>query len=446
MPEQQIIGTVQTVRLPGYSEQDIPAKIDTGADDSAIWATDIHEDDGELSFILFAPHSVFYTGEELKTTEYRLMRVKNSFGEREFRYKVKLALQVGKKTYRTSFNLADRSNNRYPILLGKKFLHKRFIVDVSQKDMVTPSAKQAQVGMVVLTSRLDQISREFFDEVARNMTDPLEVLHYKQLDYLINENGEPKILLPDGNDMAVAKRVYFKAHSLYPEQASAAARYLQYKHVPFMDSEVAHFVSRSKLTELFVLATNDVNVPQSRIVTLGRGDEMPPFGELKRQFGVPFVMKDAEGDRGKNNFLVSDKSSFEEAVDRLTDVRTIVIQKYIVNDGFLRILLMGDEVAQIVKRRTAEHADPLKAHLNKPHGGANAEELPESEWDSEAVALARKAALSLGREVAGVDLIEEKSTGKWYVLEVNYNPEVVSGKYAQARAKALAKFLEADNR
>lgn len=441
-----LIGTTEYIYLPEVSDSPLPAKIDTGADGSAIWASSIEEKDGQLSYVFFAPQSAFYTGTVYTTTDYRVVSVKNSFGEKEYRYRIKLRMKIANKTYRSSFTLADRSRSRFPILLGKRFLKDRYLVDVARHNIMHDASGEEVTGkVVVLTSRIDEPTKTFFKTVAELDALTVELAKYRLLDYRINDEGQPRILLPDGSDIATAQTVYFKAHTLYPEHAAAVARYLQYRHVNFIDKSVGHFISRSKLSELFVLATSNVPVPAMAVYSNGM-DEVA-YDEVVDVIGeTTFVLKDAFEDRGKGNYLVADAASYTEAVTRLKDRKTILAQKYIENDGFTRVLIMGDEVVQVVERSSADHADPLKMHLNKPRGSANSRELDPLEYSADVVALARKAALALDRTVAGVDLIQDKHTQKWYVLEANYNPELVSGVSVARKAKAVARLLTKEGR
>lgn len=441
MAEHNIIGITQYVQLPDYSLDDIPAKIDTGADGSAIWASSISERDGKLFFTLFAPQSVFYTGEVYTTSKYSVANVKNSFGKSEYRYKVKLKLKIANNTYKTSFNLADRSHSGFPVLIGKRFLRSRFVVDAAQDNITTANYKDCPI--VVLKSVINKSTRDLFDLVSKKVSSEIILECYKSLRFEINENCEPKILLRDGRDIANAKIVYFKSHNLYPEHASAVVKYLQYKHTPFIDKELDGVVSHSKLSELFILATNGLSVPKTKIFTGHKN--VPSYDELKLILGDTFVIKDALSDRGKNNFLVNSVSSYDRVMRRLTDTKVFIIQQFIENDGFLRVLIMGEEIVQMVKRYTAVHSDPLKSHLNKPHGGANAYELTTDEYSSDVVVLARKAALAMRRNVVGIDLIQDITTKKWYVLEANNNPEVVGGINASKKAEGLARLLESKN-
>lgn len=127
-----IIGRAERIDLPKQGIFKVPAKIDTGADSSSIWGTDIRETPDGLEFRLFGPDSEFYTGELLKfpPEEYEVTRVANSFGQKEYRYKVKLTVRVNGRLVKGSFTLADRSDKTYPILLGRRLLSGKFLVDV----------------------------------------------------------------------------------------------------------------------------------------------------------------------------------------------------------------------------------------------------------------------------------------------------------------------------
>ena len=441
----KVIGISQPLILVGHSDQYIPAKIDTGADSSSIWASSISEKDGALSYVLFAPGSVYYTGKAIETHDFSVMVVKNSFGVSESRYKIKLRVKIVDKTYRLSFSLSNRSNSRYPILLGKKFLNGRFLVDVS-KDNVADSDIHipSEHPVVVLSSRTDEKMKSFFVKVAKNISSELLLLNYKSLSYKIDSEGNQKVLLPDGRDISCAKIVYFKSYGLYPEHASAIVAHLNAKSVPFFDRELENSVSRSKLSEIFTLAANNISVPETTVFT-GQ-DSLLSYDDLRLRFGNNFIIKDVDADRGKNNFTISSQAFYDEALSRLNNVKTLIVQRYIENDGFLRVLVMGNEVIQIVKRLSVAHKDPLRDHLNKPNGGVNAIELNEGDCDAMVIKLAKDAARIMRRDVAGVDLIQDKKTKKWYVLEVNYNPEVLGGINTFKKANGLAHFLETGKR
>ena len=129
-PSLQIIGSTEYVEIA--SVKNIPAKIDTGADSSAIWASNINmEQDGTLCFCLFDQESPFYTGEIIKTTDYTVKSVRSSHGDKQIRYCVKLPIIIAGRVLETKFTLADRSRNHFPILIGRHTLEGNFLVDVA---------------------------------------------------------------------------------------------------------------------------------------------------------------------------------------------------------------------------------------------------------------------------------------------------------------------------
>lgn len=134
MQQKQIIGRVEKISLPELGIRNVHAKIDSGADLSSIWATGIKEENGILTFKLFGRKSAHYTGKEISFTKphYLLTRVANSFGHKELRYVVKLQLVLGGRTIVGTFTLADRSRKTYPVLIGRKLLNRKFLIDVSK--------------------------------------------------------------------------------------------------------------------------------------------------------------------------------------------------------------------------------------------------------------------------------------------------------------------------
>jgi hypothetical protein len=140
------IGRAEKVYLLDYMEQPVVAKVDTGADLSSIWASAIHEEGGVLSFCLFGPESTVYTGEVVRLSEgdYSITRVASSFGQRELRYTVKLRIKLAGRVVLATFTLADRSTKTYPILLGRRLLQGKFVVDVSKGHPLRQEERQKQ--------------------------------------------------------------------------------------------------------------------------------------------------------------------------------------------------------------------------------------------------------------------------------------------------------------
>jgi hypothetical protein len=146
-----VIGRVEHIRFLDWDNQPVPAKIDTGADMSSIWVSNVETTNGQLTFTLFGKGSPYYTGKtiEIPEGEYGRTRIANSFGRKEWRYVVKLRVEINKRIIKVSFSLADRSSKTYPVLLGRKLLNGKFLVDVSKGEPLSDleKAKKAKLQL-----------------------------------------------------------------------------------------------------------------------------------------------------------------------------------------------------------------------------------------------------------------------------------------------------------
>jgi len=140
-----IIGRSEFLSFVEYGIEKVPTKTDTGAFRSAVHASNIEvNDDGTLSFDLLGGHPVCGTlATRLTVSDYTKVWVANSFGQREERFEVKIKTKLGPKVFLARFTLADRSKKIYPVLLGRKLLNHRFIVDSSETSIDRVTLKQA---------------------------------------------------------------------------------------------------------------------------------------------------------------------------------------------------------------------------------------------------------------------------------------------------------------
>ena len=132
-----IVGRNAYITVEGV--ENVPAKIDTGADSSSIWASEIEvSEDGTLRFKLFAEKSPFYTGETITCTDYKVSVIRSSNGEEQIRYRVKIPVKINGHRVLASLTLADRSRNHFPILIGRRTLAGKFLVDVTKNEVEQP--------------------------------------------------------------------------------------------------------------------------------------------------------------------------------------------------------------------------------------------------------------------------------------------------------------------
>ncbi len=95
-----------------------------------MWASRISENDGKLEFVLFDKQSSLYTGELLTFEQFETREVTSSNGIKEERYMVKLLVKMDGRSIRARFTLANRSTQKYPVLIGRNVLRGKFVVDI----------------------------------------------------------------------------------------------------------------------------------------------------------------------------------------------------------------------------------------------------------------------------------------------------------------------------
>ncbi|MCU0667414.1 MAG: RimK/LysX family protein [Patescibacteria group bacterium] len=138
---QLVIGRNEPVIFQDYDKHtQIPAKVDSGAYRSAIHCENIKiiQEDGEeyLTGILLKGHPCAGTeGYEFKTRKFDKAVVASSFGHKEERYEIKVRIKIGPLVFITPVTLADRSKKLFPILLGRRTIRKRFLVDVTRSNI-----------------------------------------------------------------------------------------------------------------------------------------------------------------------------------------------------------------------------------------------------------------------------------------------------------------------
>lgn len=126
-----IIGKNEFVILKDFSSKKLPSKIDTGAKTSSLHVLKIEIINNEYLKIKISKNEDW---KKFKIS--RISDVKSSNGFVEKRYFIFTKIEVGQKFYDIEFSLNNRANMKYPILLGRNFLEKDFLVDVTKEYII----------------------------------------------------------------------------------------------------------------------------------------------------------------------------------------------------------------------------------------------------------------------------------------------------------------------
>ncbi len=130
-----ILGWKEHVSLPDLGIGRFTAKIDTGATYCALHATEIEVHHGTVSFR-------FEDGDVLGTELAGRKVITSSNGEKTRRCVIRTPIKIGKHVIMSEVTLIDRSTMKDKMLIGRKFLGGRFVVDPRQSFALSVKKKK----------------------------------------------------------------------------------------------------------------------------------------------------------------------------------------------------------------------------------------------------------------------------------------------------------------
>ncbi|PLS80580.1 hypothetical protein CYG49_04910 [Candidatus Saccharibacteria bacterium] len=132
-----VIGRRTIASLPELGVERIVAKTDTGAYSSTIHAENIRLEKQEgidvLAFEVIPSKHLKTKDDAVQTLffkEYFVQKVRSSNGLMQLRYSIKTKLTIEGRTFPAVLTLSNRSAMGYPLLIGRKLLRSRFLVNV----------------------------------------------------------------------------------------------------------------------------------------------------------------------------------------------------------------------------------------------------------------------------------------------------------------------------
>ncbi len=157
-------------------------------------------------------------------------------------------------------------------------------------------------------------------------------------------------------------------------------------------------------------------------------------------FTFPVILKESEGRQGRGVFLLNSKEEVEaKAKELLKDNSSVILREFIPNDGDIRIFTVGFKAIGAMKRTPTKEGE-FRSNISQGGSGENYElniypEIKE---------LAEKLSFITKTEIAGVDIMINKITGKPYILEINPGPQFTGfEKYTgNNAAEEIIKYFE----
>ncbi len=149
-PPKRLLGRRELLDFPAFGLLGIEAKVDTGAYTSALHCADVRlapPAGGQPPLLharLLDPEHSGFDGRPLTFPDFQLRDIRSSNGEVQERYVIRAVVRLYGEDFETEFSLADRSEMKYPVLLGRSLLRQgRFVVDVARRNLSQKSNLKA---------------------------------------------------------------------------------------------------------------------------------------------------------------------------------------------------------------------------------------------------------------------------------------------------------------
>lgn len=132
-----VIGRIEKIDLPNLSLFNLDAKIDTGAYTSSLHCHKITtkqvDDKLWVYFYVLDPDHPEYEERSFNCPVHKIKSVKSSNGVIEERVIIKQVVKFFGRKGEIQLSLTNRAEMKNPVLIGRRFMADKYIVDVSKK-------------------------------------------------------------------------------------------------------------------------------------------------------------------------------------------------------------------------------------------------------------------------------------------------------------------------
>ena len=137
------VGWRELVHLPELGLHAVPAKIDTGARTSSLHGVvlDEFERDGQKMVRFAVDFEQQHVRQICEAVHVDVRGITSSNGETQYRYVIKTPLKLGDVEFRAEISLANRADMKFPMLIGRSSLRRRFVVDSGYSWLQTPEIR-----------------------------------------------------------------------------------------------------------------------------------------------------------------------------------------------------------------------------------------------------------------------------------------------------------------
>lgn len=275
---------------------------------------------------------------------------------------------------------------------------------------------------------------DFFAKSAQNSTKSVEVFSALLEDLFIQVGEGIFSIFDTRNQLNLSEYacIFFRGSNFKASMDVVVTinEYAKKHGIPTVNS-YANFRDSSKLLQASNFESIGVPVAQTLLVNTALFEHFDTLENWK----FPCIMKARYGSHGDDNYLVKNLNEVREISVQSSD-KGFVLQRFIENDGDFRILLVGDEA--LVIGRSAQEG----SHLNNTSQGGAATLIDSTSVPEAVLNDARKITQFYGMTIAGVDVLQSKESGEYFFLEVNSQPQLMTGAFVDKKEQMLGKLFD----
>jgi len=234
------------------------------------------------------------------------------------------------------------------------------------------------------------------------------------------DSTNKNLMLKGGVKLSEFKVVYFRLVGKSLETAALISEYAKKNRVQIVDriytkSQVFP-ITQSKAQEMKALSDNHVSIPKT---FFGSISEIVKKGPL--MFNFPFVIKSTSGRKSREVYSPQDIKELRELAIRLLVEekagKSFFAQEFVNCTRRIRVLVVGGKILGSISQLTK-----WRKRVSGYIPTEDEKKIDKFVPDNDVQKLALSAVKAVGIDVAGVDILIDEKTGKYFVIEVNAAP------------------------
>lgn len=300
---------------------------------------------------------------------------------------------------------------------------------MSQKLVYFIGGTRYKAGKNFKVGELVEIINKKFKDESKDIV--LEHFCVDEVEYFYTPGNAS--LSAKGVDLTKADLIVFRGGiEQYPTQIAMIRLVLDKLNIPYFNTMSQDVRSSNKALQSAMFFKYDMPFPSTYYAEPGIF-----FANVDTHFEYPFIIKDTNAGHGLNNYLVKNREEVDAIqADPAVADREFLAQEFIKNDGDFRVFLMGEKCLPI--HRVGDGS----SHLNNTSRGGSGTIVDESALPEKALIDAKEIAKNFGYVMAGVDVIIDSDSGDYYFLELNSQPQIMTGAVVDSKLSLFTDLIE----